>query len=160
MNAVVRDLCASVSDLSGPPTGREQLEATARPVGLALILGAGASAYWRLPLGIPAVAVLLGAGVACALLLIATHEMVHGTLLGSPGLEAILGCVLGWSMAWPFLTYSRLHQLHHRWNSRDPRDPGRTEGLASEPQDPRWWRTSRHRRGWCCCAAWCWALSV
>ena len=145
MSAVVRDLCASVSDLSGPPTGREQLKATARLLGLALILGAGASAYWRLPLGIPAVAVLLGAGVAYALLLIATHEMVHGTLLGSPRLEAILGCVLSWPMAWPFLTYGRLHQLHHRWNGRDPRDPERTEVLASEPQDPRWWRTSRQR---------------
>ena len=113
MSAVVRDLCASVSDLSGPPTGGEQLKATTRLLGLALILGAGASAYWRLPLGIPAVAVLLGVGVAYALLLIATHEMVHGTLLGSPRLEAILGCVLGWPMGWPFLTYGRLHQLHH-----------------------------------------------
>lgn len=145
MNTVVRDLHASVSDLSGPPTGREQLEATTRLLGLALILGGGTWAYWWLPLGIPAVGALLGAGVAYALLLIATHEMVHGTFLGRPGLEALLGCVLGWPMAWPFLTYSRLHQLHHRWNGHDPRDPERTEAVGRELQDPRWWRRSRQR---------------
>jgi len=39
VRAVVRDLCASVSDLGGPPTGRERLEATTRLLGLALILG-------------------------------------------------------------------------------------------------------------------------
>jgi fatty acid desaturase len=64
--------------------------------------------------------------VAYALLLIATHEMVHGTFLGWRSLEPGLACLLSWPMAWPFATYARLHRLHHRWNGTDERDPERT----------------------------------
>lgn len=66
------------------------------------------------------------------LLLIATHEAVHGTLLGWPRLEFALSCLISWPMAWPFATYASLHQLHHRWNGRDPRDPERVEPLGEE----------------------------
>lgn len=70
--------------------------------------------------------------VTYALLLIATHEMVHGTLLGWRRIETPLACLLSWPMAWPFLTYARLHRLHHRWNGHDARDPERTDVLPSE----------------------------
>lgn len=146
VNALVGDLCAAVCDLSAPPSWRERLNSTARLLGLAAILAMGAWIYWRLPLGFSAVAILLMAGVAYALLLIATHEMVHGTLLGRPQLERVLGCLLGWPMAWPFLTYCRLHHLHHRWNGRDPRDPERTEALGSEGRPAGRWRSIRGRR--------------
>jgi fatty acid desaturase len=46
----------------------------------ALLLG-GAWLYWRLPLGGAAIGAVLIAGVAYGLLLIATHELVHGTLM-------------------------------------------------------------------------------
>jgi fatty acid desaturase len=100
----------------------------------ALLLG-GAWIYWRLPLGGAAIAAVLIAGVAYALLLIATHEMVHGTLLGARILEERLACLLSWPMAWPHLTYARLHHLHHRWNGCDPRDPERTTPLPQERLD-------------------------
>jgi fatty acid desaturase len=58
-----------------------------------------------------------------------------------PRLEFVLGCLLSWPMAWPYVTYSRLHQLHHRWNGSDPRDPERTEPLAAERE-----RASPRRR--------------
>jgi fatty acid desaturase len=46
-------------------------------------------------------------------------------------------------MAWPFLTYSRLHRLHHRWNGRDRRDPERTTALPEEKE-----RAGMLRRLW------------
>ena len=52
--------------------------------------------------------------------------------LGWPRLEQPLACLLSWPMAWPFLTYSRLHRLHHRWNASDARDPERTTPLPQE----------------------------
>jgi fatty acid desaturase len=127
-----RDLCAAVAELGGAPTGIERAWAVARLLGLGAVLIAGAWLYWLLPPGLAAVAVLLIAGVAYALLLIATHEMVHGTLLGWRRIETPLACLLSWPMAWPYLTYARLHRLHHRWNGLDPRDPERTDVLAEE----------------------------
>jgi hypothetical protein len=50
------------------------------------------------------------------LLLIATHEMVHGTLLGFPTLETALACLLSWPMAWPHATYARLHRSGWCWS--------------------------------------------
>jgi fatty acid desaturase len=79
-----------------------------------------------------ALAGLLIAGVAYALLLVATHEMVHGSFWGWRSLEQALGCLLGWPMAWPFATYARLHRLHHRWNGLDGRDPERTQDLPGD----------------------------
>jgi fatty acid desaturase len=70
--------------------------------------------------------------VAYGLLLIATHEMVHGSLLGYRTVEQWLACLLSWPMAWPYLTYARLHHLHHRWNGCDLRDPERTTPLPQE----------------------------
>jgi fatty acid desaturase len=96
-------------------------------LGLSLLLTAGVAGYWLLPVGLAGLLVLLLAGVAYALLLIATHEMVHGTFLGWRSLEQGLACLLSWPMAWPYATYARLHRLHHRWNGADPRDPERTQ---------------------------------
>lgn len=128
------DLCAAVADLGGRPSGGERLRSTLRLLGLGAVLIGAAGLYWRLPLGWPAVLAALLAGVAYALVLIASHEMVHGTLLGCPRLEERLACLLGWPMAWPHLTYARLHRLHHRWNGSDPRDPERTTPLPGERQ--------------------------
>jgi fatty acid desaturase len=127
-----RLLLKSVADLHSPPTGAERLAAVGRLLGLSLLLVSATALYWQLPAGIGGLLVLLLAGVAYALLLIATHEMVHGTLLGWRSLEFGLGCLLSWPMAWPFATYGRLHLLHHRWNGLDGRDPERTQPL---PQD-------------------------
>lgn len=132
LTSLNRDLCRAVADLAAPPTGAEQAWALLRLIALSAVLIGGALAYWWLPFGLPAVGILLAAGVAYALLLIASHEMVHGTLLGLPRLEKAMGCLLGWPMAWPHLTYARLHRLHHRWNGLDPRDPERTQPLPQE----------------------------
>jgi fatty acid desaturase len=99
---------------------------------LGAVLVGGCWLHWSRPLGPVAIAVLLPAGAAYALLLIATHEMAHDTLLGWPRFEFALGCLLSWPMAWPFATYRRVHRLHHRWNGSDPRDPERTDVLPAE----------------------------
>jgi fatty acid desaturase len=130
--ALVRDLCAAVADLGGPASAAERCAAGLRLTALAAVLLGGAWLYWWLPMGWAAIAALLLAGGAYALLLIASHEMVHGTCLGLGRWEQPLGCLLSWPMAWPFLTYSRLHRLHHRWNGRDSRDPERTTALPED----------------------------
>jgi fatty acid desaturase len=126
-------LVKAVADLHGPITWVERLASAGRLLGLLLLLVAAIAAYWLLPAGFAGCLVLLLAGVAYALLLIATHEMVHGTLLGWRSLEFGLGCLLSWPMAWPFATYARLHLLHHRWNGGDGRDPERTQRLPADP---------------------------
>ena len=130
--SVLRDLCASVADLAGPPSPRERILTLLRLAVLSVILFGGSSLYWRWSVGVPALMAATVAGVAYALLLIATHEMVHGTLLGLPRLEQDLACLLSWPMAWPYSTYARLHRLHHRWNGSDHRDPERTTVLPEE----------------------------
>ncbi len=126
-------LVKAVADLHGPATMVERLASAGRLLGLLLLLVAAMAAYWLLPAGFAGCLVLLLAGVAYALLLIATHEMVHGTLFGWRSLEYGLGCLLSWPMAWPFATYARLHLLHHRWNGVDKRDPERTQHLPADP---------------------------
>ena len=116
--ALVRDLCAEVRGLGGALTTSERARATLRLSTLSALLLGGAWLYWRLPLGGGGAVIraVLIAGVAYGLLLIATHEMVHGTLLGFRTLEQWLACLLSWPMAWLYLTYARLHHLHHCWN--------------------------------------------
>jgi len=133
-------------DLRQAVAGLERLEARPsqlRLLGLACLLLLGSLGYWSLADLAPAILAALLAGLAYALLLISTHEMVHGTCLGKPRLEFALGCLLSWPMAWPFLTYSRLHRLHHRWNGRDRRDPERTTALPEERE-----RAGMLRRLW------------
>jgi fatty acid desaturase len=100
--------------------------------GLVALLLTTAWLSWQTAEPLPMLAAALLAGAAYALLLIGTHEAVHGKLLGMPRLEFALSCLISWPMAWPFATYASLHLLHHRWNGRDPRDPERTEPLAAE----------------------------
>ena len=142
MTPLVRDLCAAVADLGGKLTATERTWALLRLLVLSGLLMAGAWLFWLLPLGWLALVPLLMAGVAYALLLIATHEMAHGTLLGWPLLEMVLACMFSWPMAWPHATYARLHRLHHRWLGSDPRDPERTELLPAE------WLRAGPIRGW------------
>lgn len=130
--ALVCDLCAVVRDLGAAPTTGEKARTTLRLTALIALLLGGGWLYWRLPLGGVAIGAVVIAGVAYGLLLIATHEMVHGTLLGYRARERWLACLLSWPMAWPYLTYARLHHLHHRWNGSDPRDPERTTPLDQE----------------------------
>lgn len=130
--ALVRDLCVAVRDLGAAPTPGERARATFRLIMLIALLLGGSWLYWNLPLGGAAIGAALIAGVAYGLLLIATHEMVHGTLLGYQTQEQWLACLLSWPMAWPYLTYARLHRWHHRWNGSDPRDPERTTPLPRE----------------------------
>lgn len=133
-SALVRDLCAAVADLGAPPSVAERFWTVLRLALLLALLLSGAWLYWQQPLGWAAIAALLIAAVAYSLLLIATHEMVHGTCFGMGRWEQPLACLLSWPMAWPYLTYSRLHRLHHRWNGCDGRDPERTTALPQEIQ--------------------------
>jgi fatty acid desaturase len=133
MQRLDRLMVRAVADLQGPPTPGERLATGGRLIILSVVLVVGAILYWILPASGWGLVALISAGLAYALLLIATHEMVHGTLFGAPSLEFGLGCLLSWPMAWPFATYARLHRLHHRWNGLDARDPERTQAL---PQDP------------------------
>lgn len=128
-----RMLVQAVAELHGPPTAKERLATAGRLLALSLVLAAGAVVYWMLPACAWGVVALITAGVAYSFLLIASHEMVHGTFWGQRSLDFGLGCLLSWPMAWPFATYARLHRLHHRWNGIDARDPERTQSL---PQDP------------------------
>lgn len=147
---LVRDLCAVVRDLGAALTTGEKARAALRLMALSALLLGGAWLYWRLPIGGAAIGAVLIAGVAYGLLLIATHEMVHGTLLGYRVLEQWLGCLLSWPMAWPYFTYARLHHLHHRWNGCDPRDPERTTPLLQErlAAGPLRRLVQRHLLGW------------
>lgn len=92
----------------------------------------GALLFWCTTPSLLGLVALLLAGVSYALLLITTHDAVHGTLLGRPRLEFALACLISWPMAWPFATYAALHRLHHHWNGRDPRDPERVDPLGAE----------------------------
>ena len=80
--ALDRDLCAEMRGLGGALTTGERARATLRLTTLSALLHSGAWLYSRLPLGGAANAAVLISAVAYFLLLIATHEMVHGTLLG------------------------------------------------------------------------------
>jgi fatty acid desaturase len=131
MTPLDRELCAAVADLGGAPSWIERAWTVARLLGLSGVL-IGGSCLWMQPLGWPSGAMLIITGAAYALLLIATHEMVHGTLLGWRRFETTFACLLSWPMGWPYLTYARLHRLHHLWNGRDPRDPERTDVLPME----------------------------
>ena len=148
--AGVHDLCAVVRDLGAAPTTGEKARSALRLTALCALLLGGAWLYWRLPIGGAAIGAVLIAGVAYGLLLIANHEIVHGTLQGYRELERWLACLLSWPMAWPYLTYARLHQLHHRWNGCDPRDPERTTPLLQErlAAGPLRRLVQRHLLGW------------
>lgn len=133
-------------ELSRAVAGLERIDAgpnRLRLLGLLSLLLLGSLGYWTLPHAGLAIAAALLAGLAYALLLISTHEMVHGTCLGQPRLEFALGCLLSWPMAWPFASYASLHQLHHRWNGSDRRDPERVQPLLSE------WRRAGRLQRWC-----------
>ncbi|MFM8526175.1 MAG: fatty acid desaturase family protein [Cyanobacteriota bacterium] len=140
MTSLVSELCAEVADLGASMTMTERLWALARLGILSSVLLGGAWVFFSQPLGALSLMVVVMAGIAYALLLIATHEMVHGTFLGRPDLERLLACALSWPMAWPQLTYARLHHLHHRWNGRDARDPERTDVLPHERESAGPWR--------------------
>lgn len=88
--------------------------------------------YWQEPQLLLALPWLLAAALIYALVLIATHDISHGTLLGQGDLEQALGCLLSWPVAWPYLTYRNLHMLHHRMNGMDLRDPERREPTSAE----------------------------
>lgn len=127
---LIADLHACVADLRGPAPPA----AIARLLLLLALLAAGGLAFWLLPwwpLRLAAAALL---ALAETLLLIATHEACHGTLLGRRRLERVLAALISWPMAWPVNTYGLLHRLHHRWNGSDRRDPERLQR-----QDPGHW---------------------
>lgn len=88
--------------------------------------------YWQEPQLLLALPWLLVATVLYALVLISTHDISHGTLLGQGSLEQGVGCALSWPVAWPYLTYRNLHMLHHRMNGMDLRDPERREPTNQE----------------------------
>ncbi|MEB3331463.1 MAG: fatty acid desaturase [Synechococcaceae cyanobacterium] len=96
--------------------------------------------YWRVEALPLACLWLLPAVVAYAFLMIATHDISHGTLLDLGPWEQALGCALSWPIAWPYRTYRNLHQLHHRMNGSDLRDPERREPSPEERADAGRWR--------------------
>jgi fatty acid desaturase len=138
-SGLARDLRRAVAGLERLDARPSQL----RLLGLAALLLLASLGYWSRADLAPAILAALWAGLAYALLLISTHEMVHGTCLGRPRLEFALGCLLSWPMAWPFASYASLHRLHHRWNGSDRRDPERVQPLPSE------WRRASPLQRWC-----------
>lgn len=107
---------------------------------LLLPVTVGLVMFWRvasLPL---ACLWLLPAVLAYALLMIATHDISHGTLLDLGPWEQALGCALSWPIGWPYRTYRNLHQLHHRMNGSDLRDPERREPSPQERARAGRWR--------------------
>ena len=118
---LISDLHTAVADLRGTSIG----PASRRLLLLLSLLALGGVMFWSvewLPLR---VAAALLVALAETLLLIATHEACHGTLLGRRRLEMALAALISWPMAWPLCTYRLLHGLHHRWNGSDSRDPER-----------------------------------
>lgn len=118
--ALIADLQAAVADL------RPSAPRTSGALRLALLLAVlalGAWFYWGHLAWPIRLAGLLLLSLAEALLLIASHEAGHGTLLGRRRLERVLALLIGWPMAWPSASYRLLHGLHHRWSGSDPRDP-------------------------------------
>ncbi len=97
---------------------------------LVAIVLSGAWMYWHALHWAAAVIGLVLVGVAESGLLIATHEALHGTLLALPRWEGMLSCLIAWPMAFPIQTYKIIHQLHHRWNNVECRDPERIETCA------------------------------
>lgn len=88
--------------------------------------------YWQEPRWLLALPWLVLATVLYALVLISTHDISHGTLLGQGQREQALGCAVSWPVGWPYLTYRNLHMLHHRMNGMDLRDPERREPTEAE----------------------------
>lgn len=88
--------------------------------------------YWQEPRLLLALPWLLMATAFYSLVLISTHDISHGTLLGQGDLEQAVGCALSWPVGWPYLTYRNLHMLHHRMNGMDLRDPERREPTSQE----------------------------
>ena len=124
---LLSDLHAAVADLRRTST----VPARWRLLLLLSLLALGGVGVWSvewLPLRLAA-AVLVA--LAETLLLIATHEACHGTLLGRRRLELLLAALISWPMAWPLCTYRLLHGLHHRWNGSDLRDPERLHRQSS-----------------------------
>ncbi|MBW0180622.1 MAG: fatty acid desaturase [Vulcanococcus sp.] len=121
LRPLIRDLHAAVVDLHARPIP----PAWGRLLVLLALLAAGGVGFWQLQAWPPRLAAALLVALAETLLLIATHEACHGTLLGRPRLELALAALISWPMAWPLFTYRLLHRLHHRWNGRDQRDPER-----------------------------------
>ena len=120
---LIRDLHAAVAHLQAKPIQ----PATTRLVLLLSLLALGGIGYWLLPSWPLRLAAALLVALAETLLLIATHEACHGTLLGRRHLELVLAALISWPMAWPLFTYRLLHRLHHRWNGCDRRDPERVD---------------------------------
>lgn len=104
------------------------------PVVVGLVL------FWRVDSLALASLWLVPAALAYALLMIATHDISHGTLLDLGSWEQALGCILSWPIGWPYRTYRNLHQLHHRMNGCDLRDPERREPSPAESARAGRWR--------------------
>jgi fatty acid desaturase len=101
--------------------------------------------YIREPYLPVAVLWLLAAAVFYAFVMISTHDISHASLLDLGSAEQALGCALSWPVAWPYRTYRNLHQLHHRMNGMDLRDPERREPSEEELSRAGWWRRLHFR---------------
>lgn len=121
MHPLITDLHAAVADLRTTSTRPAQL----RLLLLLSLLAIGAAGFWLLPAWPLRIAAAVLLALAETLLLIASHEACHGTLLRRRRLELWLASLISWPMLWPVHTYRLLHGLHHRWNGSDQRDPER-----------------------------------
>ena len=129
---MIHDLHAAVADLQAKPVD----PAIGRLALLLGLLALGGIGYWMLPAWPLRLAAALLVALAETLLLIATHEACHGTLLGHRRLELALAALISWPMAWPLFSYRLLHRLHHRWNGCDRRDPERVDLTQRSPWRP------------------------
>lgn len=88
--------------------------------------------YWQEPRLLLALPWLLASTLLYAFVMISTHDISHSTLLDLGDIEQAVGCALSWPIGWPYRTYRNLHQLHHRMNGMDLRDPERREPSEEE----------------------------
>ena len=56
--------------------------------------------------------------------------------------------LIAWPLMLPAGTYSQLHQLHHRWNGTDLRDPERVQWTESDYQTASCWQRWYVRHQW------------
>ncbi len=80
--------------------------------------------------------------------LICNHDATHRTLTGWKWFDTIMPRVISWPMLWPVGTYNQLHQLHHRWNGIDLRDPERIQWTDAEYQTASAWQRWYVRHQW------------
>lgn len=90
----------------------------------------------------------IATGFSYVFWLICSHDATHRSLTGWEWFDTIMPRVISWPMLWPVGTYNQLHQLHHRWNGIDLRDPERVQWTEAEYHAAPAWQRGYVRHQW------------